>query len=306
MYRHNAFLYQWLFAGGPILLAFAGNLMATILLIWNLITIRRRLSSLSTSWTRPPIQQSRNGSIIQRISMRLRSSLSPARPGARESTTPSSFTVPRRTSRHMPSDDMLNNLRAQALLYIAAFVFVYLCSFVYRILVQLKGSGPFFLVFIARILNPLQGFFNVLIYTRIRISRLRSTSNISWLKAFWLIISRPDGEVGSSSLRTSPRSSATRERRSRQENQSNQTTTRQSGDVNHVNEDEDINDNVDNQDQGIMVSGKPSISVDDENSQSHEKVLDSVEKDHEVSEDNGCIIEDEQNNQDIERLYTTS
>ena len=37
-------------------------------------------------------------------------------------------------------------------------------------------------------LNTLQGFFNVIIYTRTSVSRLRSTSNMSWLRAFYTVL----------------------------------------------------------------------------------------------------------------------
>ena len=83
---------------------------------------------------------------------------------------------------------MKKNLQTQGLLYIASFLFVYLTSIIYRVTMQVSGKEYFALTLIARTINPLQGFFNVIIYTRTSVSRLRSTSKMSWFRAFYTVL----------------------------------------------------------------------------------------------------------------------
>lgn len=176
----------------------------TIILLWNLIVLLRQMRALNASWRRLSTS-SQNNSILRSMSKRLRSSLSNCfhrGQSDREEmevevvsapSPSSSLTTARRATGSNPSsDDMVMNLQKQALLYIGAFLAVYLFPTIASLMKQTKGSAPFVIVLMLRLSIPLQGFFNVLIYTRIPISRLRSTSKVSWINAFWTVISRSD------------------------------------------------------------------------------------------------------------------
>lgn len=87
----------------------------------------------------------------------------------------------------------------QAICYVAAITYTF--GFSARISEQLTGSVAFPLLVIARITNPLQGALNILIYTRLHVSRLRTNQNISWRRAFWRVISSGADHDSASSLR---------------------------------------------------------------------------------------------------------
>jgi len=87
-------------------------------------------------------------------------------------------------------DDNTNeNLRVvvvQALLYILAF----LSSVVFSAAVRIIESGgkpvPFAVYVLSRVFTPLQGFLNILVYTRPHVSSRRNQNpECSWLTAFW-------------------------------------------------------------------------------------------------------------------------
>ncbi len=93
----------------------------------------------------------------------------------------------RRMSRSSRDDKMKYHLQVQGLLYILSFL---LCIpiFIAHIYKQVTGTVPFPLLFLARTINPFQGFFNMIIYTRIPVSQLRSKFDISWIKAFSVVL----------------------------------------------------------------------------------------------------------------------
>ena len=67
-----------------------------------------------------------------------------------------------------------------------------------RILEHQGKRIPFFLLELGRLFNPLQGLFNILVYSRPHVSSLRSNHpEYSWLKAFWLTV-RTGGDHDSS------------------------------------------------------------------------------------------------------------
>jgi hypothetical protein len=86
-----------------------------------------------------------------------------------------------------PSRAMVQRMREisiRAAAYIIGFLMTYIFSIVYR-LWQLQGGVPFFIIFFARFFYPLQGFFNVLIYTYPHVESFRRNHDqCSWLRAF--------------------------------------------------------------------------------------------------------------------------
>lgn len=173
------------------MIALTGNLLVTALLISSLISLSRQMNRLRNSWNRSSMH-SENVALCKRLLTILKSPFRLCRRNRNIGESAASSPLNMRSSRNNSSDDMTYNLQIQALLYIASFLVCYLFSFIFRLYIQYTGSSPFVLVLIGRTLNPLQGFFNVIIYTRIQVSRLRSRSDISWLQAFWIVISSGD------------------------------------------------------------------------------------------------------------------
>jgi hypothetical protein len=58
-----------------------------------------------------------------------------------------------------------------------------------------RENIPFSIVLLSRIFNPLQGFFNMLVYTRPHVSSLRRSHGYSRIKAFWVTIFKYGGDI---------------------------------------------------------------------------------------------------------------
>ena len=111
-----------------------------------------------------------------------------------------SFVLPSRSIRQSHQENKTEQeMVIQAICYVAAITYTF--GFSARISEQLTGSVAFPLLVIARITNPLQGALNILIYTRLHVSRLRTNQNISWRRAFWRVISSGADHDSASSLR---------------------------------------------------------------------------------------------------------
>ncbi len=87
---------------------------------------------------------------------------------------------------------MKRNLQIQASLYTCGFICTYIFAYVYRMTYIKKGSAHFALVLCTRIFRPLQGLFNIIIYTRVRVSNLCSATGMSWFRAFFTIVTTFD------------------------------------------------------------------------------------------------------------------
>ena len=77
---------------------------------------------------------------------------------------------------------------SQALLYIFAFVITYIFPFIGRVVqIKVKKQVPFCLLILSQTFMPLQGFFNVFVYTRPHVKSIRKNNpDYSWFKAFWI------------------------------------------------------------------------------------------------------------------------
>lgn len=212
--RQNIFRYQWAFAGIPILGCFVLNIVIMFIMILSMIMLQRKMSRLRNNWrtstTQQPMEEtsSFSVSIIKRFSRRFsrmsslslrsknrdedvsagggfRDTMMRPRPSIYEPTSSRSITN-RRTA--IRQSEMERNLQFQAVLYALAFIITFLFTYVNRILVSKHGSSPFIILFLPRIFRPLQGLFNIIIYTRIRVSRLRKNTRYSWMKAFYTVV----------------------------------------------------------------------------------------------------------------------
>ena len=197
--REKAFQFQWIFAGYPLVFSFLSNLIVLFVLIWSMVQLERKLQSLNNSWRQAPDGEDANimGRFSRRVSS-LASSISSITPRRSSNTyevvnitnSSSTYVLPNRSRRSiLNQNNYQRGLINQAISYTTAFLAVYSFSFIYRILSQTNSNGaPFFIIFLARTTNPLQGIFNIIIYTRTRVASLRANSEHSWIKAFWIVI----------------------------------------------------------------------------------------------------------------------
>ena len=209
--RHNVFKYQWAFAGIPILGCFLLNIVIMFIMIWSLIKLQRKMNRLRNNWrtsTTQSVQESSfNGSMINRFSRRISmmSSFTSQRSKNRDDDLSGGFrdtirdrqsiyasTSPSRSITNRSSvirqSEMERNLQLQAVLYALGFIISFFFTYANRILVSKHGSSPFIILLLPRIFRPLQGLFNIIIYTRIRVSRLRANTGYSWMKAFYTVV----------------------------------------------------------------------------------------------------------------------
>lgn len=68
---------------------------------------------------------------------------------------------------------------------------MYLFAYVH-VTQQISGSSPYVIALLARIFHPFQGLFNIIIYTRVRESKLRAETGYCWIRAFYLVVTSFD------------------------------------------------------------------------------------------------------------------
>jgi hypothetical protein len=84
----------------------------------------------------------------------------------------------------------LKELCNRAVAYIIGFVFTYTFTLIYRILgVHSNSPPPFTIIILSRFFYPLQGLFNVLVFTYPHVaSYRRNHTSHSWFQAFWEVV----------------------------------------------------------------------------------------------------------------------
>lgn len=98
---------------------------------------------------------------------------------------------PHSAPRHCPMFRRQQEVKEQAIFFIAAFLCTYSLSYINRIVQQVTGKSPFWLHLMARTLSSFQGFFNILVYTRPHVAKLRRTqTDLSWFGAFWAVVKK--------------------------------------------------------------------------------------------------------------------
>ena len=112
-----------------------------------------------------------------------------------------------------PSNAAMRRRRSitnRALAYIIGYLMTYLFSFIYRFWEGYGNEVPFIIIFLTRLLYPLQGFFNVVIYSYPHVLNTRQKfPEYSWFKAFWEVVhSGGDNDQLPTTKRSRRRSSA--------------------------------------------------------------------------------------------------
>jgi hypothetical protein len=161
-----------------------------------MVSLSRKMNTLS-DWRES--RSSNEDSLGKRFSRRMssmRSSLPMRRSSALEVAELNSgnhgslvFQRPGRSSRSTTNrGNMQHDMARQALCYLSANFIVFVFPYMYRIIDQVNGNPPFVIILLARVTNPLQGLFNILIYTRMSVAKHRANSNHSWIRSFWIVV----------------------------------------------------------------------------------------------------------------------
>jgi hypothetical protein len=159
----------------PKLFIFAGNCIA-LFIIWYIdFAESRKRSNLYKSAlsgdrhrnSQMPSQGTRTGG-----------SRGPVSPLAERLSRPSNSSLQRRKT-----------LTRRAIAYIAGFILTYIFSFIYRFLVVAGYQPHFMLDFLSKFFLPLQGFFNLLIYTYPHVVSYRqSNPRSTYFRALWEVV----------------------------------------------------------------------------------------------------------------------
>lgn len=121
------------------------------------------------------------------------------------STTNIITTSQARRTRYTGTNESIKNRNTQvvqqACLFIFAFMATLLPTFINRLYEEANGSSPFWLRLLARTAISMQGFFNVLVYTKPSVESIRKVRpDISWICAF-LIVVKSGGDHDGNRLR---------------------------------------------------------------------------------------------------------
>mmetsp|Transcript_7810 Transcript_7810/g.8599 ORF Transcript_7810/g.8599 Transcript_7810/m.8599 type:complete len:479 (+) Transcript_7810:191-1627(+) len=187
----NAIVYKWIFAGVPVLICFVGSVIIMVLICTTVLNQHRtrRHSNSSRVPVRSTISQQQASSETPRSNNRISARflrLFSSNETVYQPKSPASFASGLSLGQ---ARNRNKEVVQQALLFIAAFLGSNLFTYINNIVFQVTGETPYWLAFIARTVNGLQGLFNVLVFTRPHIISLRRKhKSYSWLKAFWTIV----------------------------------------------------------------------------------------------------------------------
>lgn len=180
-------VFKWISAGGPALVVLFVNAIIFVV-IWRTVLIQTKKSeSYSHSWIRRPEEDHDDAAPEQQPNKMF--PCSNCLPRKKKPKQPTSPLAERLSKRSKASVRRLKEISNRAIAYIVGYFLTYLFTFVYRV-IELSGSKvPFAIIFLSRFFYPLQGLFNVLIYTYPHVmSHMKNNENTSWLKAFWEVV----------------------------------------------------------------------------------------------------------------------
>jgi len=189
----NAEAYKLIFAMMPLFVSFIGIVYVMVVISLTVIKQERRNARFrfQVQQTSDGINQNTCHSFFRHLRSRIGNLFCR---GPRESDD--SDNIPTYATRGMAaSQRRIRNTAAQSLLYIAAFIITYTGILVIAILELANTPPPFALLVEHDIFHPLCGFFNILVYTRPKVSTVRRRRpEYWWFQAFWLVV-KAGGEM---------------------------------------------------------------------------------------------------------------
>ena len=177
-------LYRLIWYNIPTLVSFVGIVYVMFVISWNVINQERRNASF-----RFQVQQTSDAGINQNsyrsFFRHLRSRIGNLFSSGIRDNTPTAYA----THGVAASQNRVREAVTQSLLYIATFITTYLAGTVLIILEWMNVPLPFALLLFHMIFAPLGGFFNILVYTRPKVSTVRRhRPEYWWFQAFWLVV----------------------------------------------------------------------------------------------------------------------
>ena len=177
-----------------------------------------RLSFISTPHATPEgntsTTQEERSNCLTRCITNIRNSTSSSR-NEQAGANPTSPLAARLSRPSLAAAKRRKAITNRALAYIIGYLLTYIFSFVYRVM-EIQGlTPPFAIIFLTRPFYPMQGFFNVLIYSYPHVSNTRQRCpEYSWFRAFWEVVkSGGDNDQLPISRRSRRRASAAARRR---------------------------------------------------------------------------------------------
>ena len=188
MRGENFKFYALVFASPPGTVSFVGIVYIMAVISWTVIEQERR-----TARRRFQVQQTRNGGRNNRLSitLRLRNIVADVfSRGTREAGDSNSNNIPiYETLGARAAQNRVREAVTQSLLYIAAFIITYTGFIAICILLAVNATVPFPLMQEWAIFVPLAGFFNIFVYTRLKVSTVRRRRpEYWWFQAFWMVV----------------------------------------------------------------------------------------------------------------------
>ena len=188
----------WIGGGLPVIIAFVGNCTILAVIWWTFRSQTKKYQAYAQSFEQSstPPQQLQNDEEEQTKScpfcpMRHWPTFTSTKHSNSQSSTSRSSFLAAYLSRPSRASSVrrMEEISKRAAAYVAAFLFSVSFSFIYR-MVTVYGSGPSFTLYIlSRIFYPLQGLFNVLVYSYPHvISYRRNHTECNWFQAFWKVI----------------------------------------------------------------------------------------------------------------------
>ena len=186
----KAMQYRWLFIAYPISFIFL-----VIIATMSVIVYRVHKQEKSVDCYRFKHSELRNSNCVQ---------LSDSRSGDSKSFSSfrksrcSSVMSGRKLSLMMNQSKKHREVMSQAFYYVLCYVVTWALPYTNNILDSQKMKVPFVLRLMARLINPGQGIWNILVYTRPHVIALRKAyPEYSWLKAFTIVVKSGGDNDGS-------------------------------------------------------------------------------------------------------------
>ena len=195
----NINLLKWFAGGIPVFLVFILNIIIMIV-IWCEVRSQHNRRNVSRGEGGSEAEQCSSCCLVSRSTNFCRKESSSVL--ADRLSRPSRATIQR-----------MKDISNRATAYIAAYLATFIFTAIYRI-VEAYGGGsvPFAIVFLSRFFYPLQGFFNVLVYTHPHVVFYRRThEGHNWFQAFFHVLKSGGDSDEISSLGHSTQASRRRE-----------------------------------------------------------------------------------------------
>jgi hypothetical protein len=187
---------RWLAAGIPIFAVGSINIILLGMILWTMRSKIKRSQDRRLSWAtttrnsqQTDQQQGGRGSMCQ-VAIKYWNKVLRRKDNRRATTNPTSVLAARLSRPSQAEINRMKEISYRAIFYIISFFFAFIFSAIHRLMEVYSSSvPPFTIILLARLFYPLQGFFNILVYTYPHVqSYRRNHSEVSYFRAFVQVI----------------------------------------------------------------------------------------------------------------------